>query len=60
MTGPRLPKLPEWKEDCGCLVNTYRYVKMCAKHEKENRAIHERWNEDKKRLEKERETAIKV
>jgi len=53
---------PQWKEPCGCVVTSTRYIKMCGPHEKESNEIHERWAADKVRIEKERderEAAIK-
>jgi len=48
---PNKSDIPTWKEDCGCLVDTHSYRKMCPKHEAEHTEIHNRWNSDKIRLE---------
>lgn len=54
-------KQPQWKlDDCACVVDAARYIKMCTKHERESQEIHERWAADKIRMEKEQEdNAIK-
>jgi hypothetical protein len=43
-----------WKEDCGCIVDTFRYHRMCSRHQTESDEIHNRWAADKKRLEEAR------
>jgi len=48
-------KLPTWKEKCGCVVDCYRYHKICATHKKEFDEVHDRWTADKKRSDAERD-----
>jgi hypothetical protein len=35
---------------CGCVVDAFSYIKMCSKHEKEFRDLHEEAQVDYKRL----------
>lgn len=52
----RASKEAQWKlDDCACVVTTTKYIKMCAKHEAEHKAIHDRWTAEKKAAEKARE-----
>jgi hypothetical protein len=51
-------KLPSWKvidadgKTCGCVVDAFRYLKICAKHQKIFDEVHEEWTADYKRIRK--------
>ncbi len=38
-----------WKLECGCKVDAVRYIKMCAKHQKEDDELRALWDDDYKR-----------
>ncbi len=50
-----MSEVSKWKLECGCWIDSFRYHKICAKHETEFNEVHTRWTADKVRLDKEKE-----
>ena len=41
------------KDLCGCKCDEHTWIKICAQHKKEWGAVHEQWQEDRKKSMKE-------